>query len=373
MPSDESTQSGPEWEITARQQGADDLTVTTFARKNRRYHVVTSSDSFADIAYNRFDLGQVCSILRNENPSFVGHRDALAAAFCGWMLDPAEWVPRRRLIALSVGTTLARAEQAATRRSLRQGRTSTRFPRTTRLPPAFFEELYYPIGGLRTLVRTPAPYGIYYELTSQRSQVYDTTMIAAIDHCHYCSTARGLKLTDLSIDRSCDIYVLVEMVLSGYLPPNVANLKSHYLNRYERSIPFLYAASTIRLSEKQTLLRAIGAGKWGAILRQGILPELLGRTVFYTKSIYASNKKATTRVAVAQDILNALPGVEPRTFDPPDRVSACARIIEHGYTDAGYDTCHDDVGKLLWKSPTFWSALGLPVPEYKGRARPSSS
>jgi len=373
MPSDEPTQAGPQWKITDRQQGVDGLTVTTFARKNRRYDVVASADSFANIAYNRFDLGQVCSILRNENPSFVGHRDALAAAFCGWMLDPAEWVPRRRLIALSVGATLARAEQAATRRSLRQSRTNTRYPRTTRLPPAFFEELYYPIGGLRTIVRTPAPYGIYYELTSQRGQIYDTTMTAAIDHCHYCSAASGSKLDNLSINRSCDIYVLLEMALSGYLPPNVANLKSHYLNRYEQSIPFLYAASTIRLSEKRTLLRAIAAAKWGAILRPGILPELLGRTVFYAKNIYASNKKATMRVAVAHDILNALPGVEPIAFDPPDRVSACAKIIEHGYTKAGYDACHDDVGKLLWKSPTFWLGLGLPVPEYKGRARSSSN
>lgn len=369
MPSEKLRQSGPNWDIAARHQGADGLTVTTFARKNRRYDVVASADSFMAIAYNQFNLGQVCSILRHENPSFLGHRDALAAAFCGWMLDPAEWVPRRRLIALSIGTTLARAEQAATKRSAGGGSTNHRYPRQTRLPPAFFDELYYPIGGLRTLVRTPAPYSTYYELTTQRDRLYDTMAITAIDHCHYCSTTADVKLNDLSIERSCEIHVLVELALSGSLAPDVANLKTHYLSKFERSIPFLYAASTIRLSEKQTLLRAIAAAKWGAILRPGILPELLGRAVFYAQSIYASNGKAKNRAIFAKDILNALPGVEPRTFDPPDRISACAKIIEYGYTRAGYDACHDGEGKLLWNSSAFWSALDLPVPKYKGRSR----
>jgi hypothetical protein len=146
-------------------------------------------------------------------------------------------------------------------------------------------------------------------------------------------------------------------------------LKTHYLNRFERSIPFLYAASTISLSEKQTLLRAIAAAKWKAILRPDILPELLGRTVFYAQNIYANNERAKSRRLFAEDILNALPGVEPRAFDPPDRIRACAKIIEYGYTRAGYDACHDGEGKLLWKSSAFWSALDLPVPKYKGRSR----
>ncbi|GEP03860.1 hypothetical protein MOX02_18980 [Methylobacterium oxalidis] len=289
------------------------------------------------------------------------------------MLDPKGWAPRRRLVALSIGTTLARAEQAAKRQSGSQNSTERPYPRLTRLSPAFFDELYDPIGGLRTILRTLAWDLVYQEFGIQRDKLYDTTMIAAIDHCHYRLTASNSILDRLSVKRSCEVYVLVEMAISGCQGPNVANLKDHYLGRFEKSIPFLYAASTIKLTEKQTLLNAIAGANSAAILRPGILRELFGRTLFYTQNVYAKNDKTKNRVAFAREISTALRGVEPRTFDPPDRVCACTKIIEHGYTRAGYDACHDDAGKLRWNSPAFWSALDLPVPAYKRRSRKGSN
>lgn len=369
MTGDQPKRCSPTWDIAACQHNADGLTVTTYSRRKHHYDVVSSADSFVNIAYNRFNLAQVCHILLHENPSFSGHKDALAAALCGWMLGSTDWVARRRLIALSVGTTLARAEQAAFKRASERNRTGYSHSRTTKLPPAFFDELYYPIGGLRTLVRTPAYYGIYQELAIQRGRLYDTTTLAAIDHCHHRSSAADPTLDDLSVDRSCKAYVLVELAISGALAPDVANLKTHYLGQFEQSIPFLYAASTIRMTEKQTLLGAIAAAKWAAVLRPGILRELAGRALFYAQNVYAKNDRAKHRVAIAENISNALRNVELRSFDPPDHVNACSKIIEHMYTKAGYDACHDDKGKLFPNSSAFWSALDLPIPAYKKRPR----
>ncbi|WP_273499312.1 hypothetical protein [Methylorubrum populi] len=369
VPGKQSTQFNATSEIAASQQGADGLKVTTYSKNKHCYDVVSSADSFANIAYNRFDLSQVCRILLHKNPSFSGHKDALAAALCGWMLGSTERVARRRLIALSVGKTLARAKRSSTKREAKRSGAKYDYPLTTNLPPAFFNELYYPIGGLRTLVKTPAYYGLLHELAIQRDRLYDTINLAATDHCHQLSTATHPDLDNLSIDRSCEAYLLVELNISGSLAPDVANLKAHYLNFLEQSIPFLYAASTIMISDKQSLLGAVATAKWAAILRPGILSELVGRTLFYAQNVYAKNDKAKERVIIARKISDALRDIEPIAFDPPDRVKACSRIIEHIYTEAGYNACHDDKQKLFWNSPAFWSALNLPVPVYKGRPR----
>ncbi|MCP1538109.1 hypothetical protein [Methylorubrum extorquens] len=309
MPDDQLPQFSAGWDIAARRQGTDGLTVTTYAKKKRRYDVVSTEGSFANIAYKRFDLTQICRILLHENPSFSGHKNALAAALCGWMLDPKEWVPRRRLVALSIGTTLARAERAANKRSATRTATEYYYPRTTRISPAFFDELYDPIGGLRTIVRTPTYYGIYYGFATERERLYDTIVIASIDHCHQRLAVDNSMLDNISIERPCEVYFLIEMAMTGSKGPNVANLKTHYLGKFEKSIPFSCAASTIKISESQTLLRAIAAGKWSAIPRPGVLPELFGKALYYAQTVYGKNKKAGNRVAIVDDIVSALRGV----------------------------------------------------------------
>lgn len=369
MPNNQLAQSGSGWNVVARQQSADGLTVTTYARKARRYDIVSSANAFSDIAFYRFDLAQVCGILMHANPSFEGHKDALAAALCSWILGNHHWALRRRSVGLSIATTLARAQKVAIKKWTYGRAGGDRHLLPTRLPPAFFDELYYPIGGFPYIARIPARYGLREELKSQRDRLHHTITIAAIDHCHHLVHEAKLTLEDVSVERSCEVAALIQLTTSGTMPPNVNNLKTQYLIEFRESLPFLYAASTIKYSEQESLLDAIAGTKWASILQDNILRQLFGRALFYAKDIYGNNKKAKGREIYVERIIHALRGVEPISFDPPTRVSCHAKIIEHYYSEAGYEACHADDAVPFWQQAPFWSALNLPVPKLKRSAR----
>lgn len=368
MPDDLPRRSRPVWEIAAQQSDEGGLTITTYERKARRYDVVSSANRFVDIAFNRFDLKQVCAIILNDNPSFPGHKDALAAAMCGWMLGQGEGaVFRRRSVALSVATTLARAEQSPARAPMHEQLASTRYPRLSRLPPAFFVELYYPIGGIKYISQTPARYGLRNELTELRNRLYIVNMIAAIDHIHQRLSINNLALTDLSLARTFELARLIEAMVYEAKVPNYNNLRYEYVAKFERSLPFLYAASTIPHSKTTSLLGAIANANWSSILRPGVLRELLGRAAYYATTIYARNTNIPERASSVGYIVQALGGIESRPFEPPEHVFKHKTLIEYFYSEAGQEAY-----KNSSKAP-FWSALGREVPKLRKGAKGGGS
>lgn len=373
MPGELPVRSAPVWKIADQRSDENGLTITTYAKKTTRYDVVSSGNRFVDIAFNRFDLKQVCAILLNGNPSFSGHKDALAAALCGWMLGSGEGgVFRRRSVALSVATTLARAERTTAKESLHEQLTTVRYPRKSNLPPAFFAELYYPIGGFKYIVRTPARYGLRYEMQGLRNRLYLINMMAAIDHLHAQLSSTNPKLADVSLARSSDLLRMIESAMYSARIPNYDNIRTEYVSKFEKSLPLLYAASTIKYSEAESVLDAVARANWSSVLKPGILHELLGRALYYTETIYAKNLAIHGRTSTVKSLLSALGGIQAKPFDPPDRVRNHSKLIEYYYSDEGYKAYkHPD-------KTIFWSAVGLPVPKVikgakGGRSQPTET
>lgn len=364
MPGELPGRSAPVWKIAAQRSDENGLTITTYAKRTMRYDVVSSEEHFVDIAFNRFDLKQVCAIILNSNPSFTGHKDALAAALCGWMLGSGEGgVFRRRSVALSIATTLARVERTTVKESRHEQFTTVRYPRKSSLPPAFFAELYYPIGGLRYIVQTPARYGLRHELQELRNRLYLINMIAAIDHLREQLSSTNPRLADVSLARSSDLVRMIESNMYSAKLPNYNNIRTEYVSKFEKTIPLLYAASTIKYSEAGSVLDALARANWSSVLKPGILHELLGRAVYYTETIYANNTAIPNRAGTVEFLLSALRGIEPKPFDPPDHIYDHSRLIEYYYSSEGYETYkHPD-------KTNFWSAVGLPVPKLRKGAK----
>ncbi|BAQ46714.1 hypothetical protein [Methylobacterium aquaticum] len=352
------------WEVAAQRSQENGLKVTTYERKGRRYDVVSSANRFVDIAFDGFDLKQVCAIIMSENPSFPGHKDALAAALCGWMLGHGEGaVFRRRSVALSVATTLAKAERSYAGEPLDEQLASLRHPPVSSLPPAFFAELYYPIGSLGYIVQTPARYGLRSELTELRNRLFFINMIAAIDHIHQILSIDDTVLTDLSLPKTFELARLIEKIEYGARVPNNNNLRYEYVKKFERSIPLLYAASTMPHSKTVSLLGAIANANWSSILRPGVLRELLGRAVYYAETIYGRNVNIPDRASSIDYIMQTLDGVERRPFEPPEHVLKHRALIGYFYSASGQEA-YENPSKAH-----FWSALGLPVPKLRKGAK----
>lgn len=362
---------GPAWELVAEESDGG-LTVSTFAKRTFRYHVVASKDRFYHHAWNSFDLAQVCGILCHPNSSFKGHKYVLTAALCSWTLDPgrrqtsdsqdkqheqSRGTTRKRAIAIAVAELLSTAERISVKNALHSRFIVNRYARVTAVSPAFFSELYYPIGGLRTIMRSPTRSWLRKKLSRYRQSIYLCVTLAAVEHCHFQSVNAGKTLEKASLEKSATLVGIVLAASRSQDAPTANNIDTYHYRYVAKSLPFLYAAQSIDLPDGRCLLDAVIDGDWKTANDDEIALRWFGRALYWAQTVLAPQRRS----ADDELITKSLAGVVPQPFEPPTYVSNYSNLIEYIYTK----------GKLTEfnkREDDFWAANNMTRPQLTSKA-----
>lgn len=362
---------GPVWELVA-EETAGGLTVSTFAKRSLRYDVVASKDRFYQHAWSDFDLPQVCGILCHPNSSFKGHKYVLTAALCSWILDPGrrqtaggreeqseghKGTTRKRAIALAVAELLSNAERRSVKNALHSRFTANRYARITSVSPAFFTELYYPIGGLRTIMRSPTRVWLRKKLSRYRQSIYLSITLAAVEHCHFQAMNAGRTLERASLSKSATLVGIVLAASRNQDAPLADKVDTYHYRYVAKSLPFLYAAQSIDLPDGRSLLDAMMDGDWKIANDDAIASRWFGRALYWVQTVIAPQRRSADDELVAKSLV----GVIPESFDPPAYVSDYRGLVEYIHTK----------GKLVEfnkREDEFWAANGMTRPQLTSKA-----
>ncbi|TXM92616.1 hypothetical protein [Methylobacterium sp. WL116] len=358
------------WEVVSKSSERG-LTVSTFRAKGRTYNAVSSKDSFYNHAWEAFDLEQVCGILTHEETSFKGHKYVLTAALSSWALDPGKWrspsnlvhqadvaksTTRRQAIVLAATEIVSNLERRLVRNALNGKSTRDSYAAITTMSPTFFNEIYYPIGGLRRIMRTQTRVNLLKRLQKFRQSIYLSITLAAIEHCHFQGVDRGSKLEKTGVEKSTTLVGIILAASRGeetVTPNNVDN--SHY-KFIRKSLPFLYAAYSIDLPDGRNLLDVIMEADWKIANEDDVASLWFGRTLYWVKFMLAPHR----RVADDELIIRALSSVDPIPFEPPPYVANYRSLIEY-FHERG------NMAQFNNKEDEFWAANNMVRPKLNGK------
>lgn len=334
---------------------------------------IATKNSFVDYAWKSFDLEQVCCILCHEKTSFIGHKFVLIAALCGWILESgkkpsekdankqsekARGLIRKRSITLAIAELMWKAERRSVRNARYSKFTSNPYAGIPGLPQAFFDELYFPIGGLRTIMRCPTRAWLRKKADGARKRIYLSITLAAIEHCHFQSRAGGRHLIETSLEKSATLVGIMLAASRGEEAPIENNVDNNHYKHVSSSLPFLYSAQSIDLNDGRSLLDAIMEGDWKSINAPDIKRCWLERTLYWTKDVLAPHRRSSDD----ELIIKSLSSITPEPFEPPDYVRGHSHIIEYFHSKrnilAEYNNREED----------FWAAVNMQRPRITGKA-----
>jgi hypothetical protein len=152
-------------------------------RLERRRLPAISSRPFVEYAWENFDVKEVTSILASPEPSYYAHKDILFDGLCAWVACPSKPMLIKHAMTLTAVKFLQSAE-AAGREMYGVGQLGDILIRTHQIGHEFFEQIYYPIGGVAQLAKCPSRGGFRKQLQSGASGIPHIVMLMSIFHFH---------------------------------------------------------------------------------------------------------------------------------------------------------------------------------------------
>lgn len=110
-------------------------------------------ETFSDMVWKRFDFDMVVGILLNRQKSFPYHKMVLTSALGAWVVATDRPEERRSAIITNVRLALAKEEKHVISASEKEQLYFDAVYRMIGVGPRFMRDIYYPIGGIKTLVK----------------------------------------------------------------------------------------------------------------------------------------------------------------------------------------------------------------------------
>ncbi|WP_210485395.1 hypothetical protein [Microvirga antarctica] len=250
-----------------------------------------AAKGFVEYAWNKFDARHVVDILMSKEPSYHGHKDVLFAGFCAWVVATSE---RQDIVkstmALRTLEIIRTEESNVPERLLAYPVLVDIYVRLIRIGSDFFQDIYYPIGGIGRLITSPSRSSMKRSLKKRRSGV--RSVVTMMEITHYCI----VELTNGDVYREpsynaaftiIDVLSKAEAVAQKDIvrkPKSEQYLRSRslkiYRNFYEGQMCLLYAASSIQVKPNRSLLDQILAGDANWENEGHLLPEWIARSNF---------------------------------------------------------------------------------------------
>lgn len=287
---------------------------------------------FAQYAWKSFDAREVIAVLASPKASFPGHKPVLFAGLCAWIMNPVgRGGLSRAAMTLNAAKLVHRAEV--------EGRRSHKVPfvgemraKLLLLGPDFFEQIYYPMGGLNQVLRHASRDELQIKLKARALPMQRALTMMTIFHHH----AEHLLDTELyrkpSIETAANLVIELdtEAVIRWQnrkkLPEGT--MVKRCWRSVNPSIAFAYAAMDVTVAPGRNLLDVIIDGTATYADHGKHLPELLGKTTYVVEQVLARCYETDT----ATRFRTLLPRVEAIAVAPPSFSQNATVSIRKAFT-----------------------------------------
>ncbi len=283
-----------------------------FAAKMEEHRPRVAIDrNFFDYAWREWNLEVALRVLLSDRrDTFFGERSATYAAFCAWIICPLDDKVRRAAIAVAAGKSLSRREKKIRTELGDIGQLGDIYARLA-IDSEFFEQIYYPIGGLSAILKYRNGSGVTKTLREASGRALKFLKILQIYHFHSIELSDRDFYRDVSFDASQRL-----LSKSFHITKSGGRVNIDRKNEFSKSSFFLYAASQTpiesghsRLGKQESLLDAIIRGKRGFRSHQKYIALLAGKAKHLQQAANFSFEPAPERFE--------MPGIATIEFSPP--------------------------------------------------------
>lgn len=285
--------------------------------------------SFTETAWNNFDPQAVAEMLLDKRDSFYGHKEILLAGYTTWVLAPSNARLRQAAMVVAALQQMAKAEKLSTANFTQVGMVADFLARYQTLGPEFFEQLYYPIGGIKAFARAPSRGSLKASIEKHSEGLPYAVQVARIYH-HHVLYLLPLKFRRPSLETASAL--ISELDIKELRNPTLAktSIKVHWAS-HKATIALAYAASTLATDEQISFLdlmleRRVTYAKHGTLL-----PVWLGRAQWISEHVL----EECYETATARQNLEGLPKVASLEAPPPGFSEDRAENIKRRFTSSG--------------------------------------
>lgn len=279
-----------------------------------------TSKSFAEYAWDTFSPREIVTILATPGDSYFAHKDILYEGFCAWVADPSSVTLPKHAMVLRTALHLDAAEKAGRDLYGRVGRLGDVLIRTHLVDPEFFEEIYYPIGGVLRIAKSLSRTGYRSKLVDCTKSTDCAVKIAEIYHYHVKFLLSQGVYGKPSLNSAAPILEAV-YIYEPELPGERA--VKEYWRQKKDSVVFSCAAKSIELGDGQTLLDVILSGKTTWRLHRHLFQQWMSRARYVAQEILSKCAETET----SRDALKILPDCAIESFESPTFDSIQSDVI----------------------------------------------
>ncbi|CAA2158643.1 hypothetical protein MBRA_03906 [Methylobacterium brachiatum] len=266
-----------------------------------------TSKSFVEYAWDEFDPREIANILATPGESYFAHKDILYEGYCAWVASPkSARLPRHGMV-LRTALHLDAAEQFGRDKFGGIGQIGDIYIRTNLIGSEFFEEIYYPIGGILRIARSLSRAGYRARLREQSKGIQYGLRVLEIYHHHVEHLLDQKHFGKPSLNTAAGL--VSEIDVSGDKLPGERAIKE-YWSQHRVSIAFGYAAQSIKVNEDKTLLDLILTGATSWRKHRTLFPAWMARTRFVVDHVLSQCAETDT----ASGTMGLLPEIEPEPF-----------------------------------------------------------
>jgi hypothetical protein len=217
--------------------------------------------TFAESAWEAFDFDAVVEVLLSKEWSFPYHKTILLSALGAWVVAPDRPPERRSAIISNVRLALAQVEKRILAAPPDQRFRKDIAWRIAGMGPRFMQDIYYPIGGIRTLVEERADTDVRQHLRHTfESRISSFAKLLQIIHHETQQVRDAKKFRPVSLTRT---YQSIKAINTHMQQNGILGEKPRFLEQksYEAQISacgfplvLMYAASLVEIADDKTLL-----------------------------------------------------------------------------------------------------------------------
>lgn len=243
---------------------------------------------FVEYAWERFDVAHVLRLLLSLERGFLGQKQILFAALGAWIVAPQDNKLRQTAIIRAVRQKLVRIETIGVAKAGTGSVIAAVRERLTKSDIALFhDEVYFPIGGLKTLTgaHSRADFLAFFRNSTQK--VETALEIAEVYHFHSLNLSARDRYRPASLNAAAPLVIELNAKIKREGGSAIDNIKKQWRTN-RSSIALAYAAASMRFSTASSysdLLHVIQSGDKALKSPSDVLPKLIGRARFIEETV----------------------------------------------------------------------------------------
>ncbi|MCJ2127570.1 hypothetical protein [Methylobacterium sp. E-045] len=249
-------------------------------------------------AFGKFNPKLVLERLLDPRPSYFAHKDILFAGLCAWTVAPKHQFLIEEAMVLAGAARLAAVEKEIQGQLPEAPMLADIITRVSKPGIDFYQDFYYPVGGLQCIIKTRSPKLMQRSLQAASREIGFAVEMMRVCHYHAIHlqdrkryrlasyASGGQALSDLLVtEKSIGGVVnpLLAVILKKNRTVDALNCKKKS-DRFKWSAAMIYAAHSIKY-DGDTLLSLICSGAANFAEDGHLLAEWVGRAAYVASKV----------------------------------------------------------------------------------------